>query len=129
MKLGQTLPPKSLSLACQNKANRTLKFVPERRYYDVRTMTMSEVGLDAGFWGDLYIVMGDNLGKGEFTFPFTLQTAYSLVMAHSRGFNGTWCIMFSHQIWRENAMNKKIYFVFTTDFIIERLLTAFCWFT
>lgn len=42
--------------------------VPERRYYNVRTMTMSEVGLDAGFWGDLYIVMGDNLGKGEFTF-------------------------------------------------------------
>lgn len=44
------------------------EIVPERRYYDVRIMTMSEVGLDAGFWGDLYIVMGDNLGKGEFTF-------------------------------------------------------------
>ena len=44
------------------------EIVPERRYYDVRTMTMSEVGLDAGFWGELYIVMGDNLGKGEFTF-------------------------------------------------------------
>ena len=44
------------------------EIVPERRYYDVRTITMSEVGLDAGFWGDLYIVMGDNLGKGEFTF-------------------------------------------------------------
>lgn len=44
------------------------EIVPERRYYDVRTMTMSEVGLDAGFWGDLYIVMGDNLGKGKFTF-------------------------------------------------------------
>ena len=44
------------------------EIIPERRYYDVRTMTMSEVGLDAGFWGDLYIVMGDNLGKGEFTF-------------------------------------------------------------
>ena len=44
------------------------EIVPERRYYDVRTMTMSEVGLDAGFWGNLYIVMGDNLGKGEFTF-------------------------------------------------------------
>ena len=41
---------------------------PERRYYDVRTMTMSEVGLAGGFWGDLYIVMGDPLGKGEFTF-------------------------------------------------------------
>ncbi|MEY8873852.1 heme lyase NrfEFG subunit NrfE [uncultured Haemophilus sp.] len=44
------------------------EILPERRYYDVRTMTMREVGLDAGFWGDLYIVMGDNLGKGEFTF-------------------------------------------------------------
>ena len=44
------------------------KIIPERRYYDVRTMTMSEVGLDGGFWGDLYIVMGDSLGKGEFTF-------------------------------------------------------------
>lgn len=44
------------------------EILPGRRYYDVRTMTMSEVGLDAGFWGDLYIVMGDNLGKGEFTF-------------------------------------------------------------
>ena len=44
------------------------EIVPERRYYDVRTMTMSEVGLDAGLWGDLYIVMGDNLGNGEFTF-------------------------------------------------------------
>ncbi|AOF52674.1 Cytochrome c-type heme lyase subunit nrfE, nitrite reductase complex assembly [Pasteurellaceae bacterium NI1060] len=42
--------------------------VPERRYYDVRTMTMSEVGLNGNFWGDLYIVMGDALGKGEFTF-------------------------------------------------------------
>ncbi|MBF0750725.1 MULTISPECIES: heme lyase NrfEFG subunit NrfE [unclassified Pasteurella] len=42
--------------------------IPERRYYDVRTMTMSEVGLSSGFWGDLYIVMGDALGKGEFTF-------------------------------------------------------------
>lgn len=44
------------------------EIIAERRYYDVRTMTMSEVGLDAGFWGDLYIVMGDNLGQGEFTF-------------------------------------------------------------
>ncbi|OOF68772.1 heme lyase CcmF/NrfE family subunit [Rodentibacter caecimuris] len=42
--------------------------LPERRYYDVRTMTMSEVGLAGGFLGDLYIVMGDSLGKGEFTF-------------------------------------------------------------
>lgn len=41
---------------------------PERRYYDVRTMNMSEVGIEWGFWGDLYILMGDRLGHGEFTF-------------------------------------------------------------
>ncbi|MBN6711474.1 heme lyase NrfEFG subunit NrfE [Haemophilus haemoglobinophilus] len=41
---------------------------PERRHYDVRTMNMSEVGLQWGWFGDLYIVMGDKLGVGEFTF-------------------------------------------------------------
>ena len=46
---------------------------PERRYYDVRTMNMSEVGIDWGWFGDIYIVMGDKLTKesgitGEFTF-------------------------------------------------------------
>ncbi|WP_424404662.1 heme lyase NrfEFG subunit NrfE [Pasteurella sp. PK-2025] len=41
---------------------------PERRYYDVRTMNMSEVGIDWGWLGDVYIVMGDKLGQGEFTF-------------------------------------------------------------
>ncbi len=41
---------------------------PERRYYDVRGMTMSEVGLQSGWLGDLYIVMGDKTGRGEFTF-------------------------------------------------------------
>ena len=46
---------------------------PERRYYDVRTMNMSEVGLQWGWLGDLYIVMGDKLTgqntvPGEFTF-------------------------------------------------------------
>lgn len=44
------------------------ELAPERRHYDVRTMTMSEVGLNGGLLGDLYIVMGDALGKGEFTF-------------------------------------------------------------
>lgn len=41
---------------------------PERRYYEVRTMNMSEAGIQWGFSGDLYIVMGDRLGNGEFTF-------------------------------------------------------------
>ncbi|URL03045.1 heme lyase NrfEFG subunit NrfE [Avibacterium sp. 20-126] len=41
---------------------------PERRYYDVRTMNMSEVGLYWSLLGDIYIVMGDKLGAGEFSF-------------------------------------------------------------
>ncbi|WP_439294870.1 heme lyase NrfEFG subunit NrfE [Lonepinella sp. BR2882] len=46
---------------------------PERRYYDVRAMNMSEVGIEWGFLGDIYIVMGDKLTlqsgiDGEFTF-------------------------------------------------------------
>ncbi|MFQ1022643.1 heme lyase NrfEFG subunit NrfE [Avibacterium paragallinarum] len=41
---------------------------PERRYYDVRTMNMSEVGLHWGLAGDIYIVMGDKFGNGEFSF-------------------------------------------------------------
>lgn len=41
---------------------------PERRHYAVRTMNMSEVAIDSGLFGDIYIVMGDKLGKGEFTF-------------------------------------------------------------
>lgn len=41
---------------------------PERRYYDVRTMNMSEVGLYGSLMGDIYIVMGDKFGAGEFSF-------------------------------------------------------------
>ncbi|MFZ7198549.1 heme lyase NrfEFG subunit NrfE [Avibacterium avium] len=41
---------------------------PERRYYEVRTMNMSEVGLYWNLLGDIYIVMGDKLGEGEFSF-------------------------------------------------------------
>ncbi|MDG6894744.1 heme lyase NrfEFG subunit NrfE [Volucribacter amazonae] len=41
---------------------------PERRHYDVRTMNMSEVGLQRGWFGDLYIVMGDKLAPNEFAF-------------------------------------------------------------
>ncbi|MDH2997569.1 cytochrome C biogenesis protein CcmF [Pasteurellaceae bacterium LFhippo2] len=41
---------------------------PERRYYDVRTMTMAEVGLAHYGFDDLYIVMGDKLGKYEYAF-------------------------------------------------------------
>ena len=41
---------------------------PERRYYDVRTMTMAEVGLYHHFLDDIYIVMGDKFGNLEYAF-------------------------------------------------------------
>ncbi|QIM69065.1 heme lyase NrfEFG subunit NrfE [Basfia succiniciproducens] len=41
---------------------------PERRYYEVRTMNMSEVGIQWGVLGDIYIVMGDKLAPNEFSF-------------------------------------------------------------
>ncbi|MDO4697927.1 MAG: heme lyase NrfEFG subunit NrfE [Pasteurellaceae bacterium] len=41
---------------------------PERRYYDVRTMTMAEVGLAHKGLDDIYIVMGDKLGSQEYAF-------------------------------------------------------------
>lgn len=41
---------------------------PERRYYDVRTMTMAEVGLYHHIFDDIYIVMGDKLGIKEYAF-------------------------------------------------------------
>ena len=41
---------------------------PERRYYDVRTMTMAEVGLYHHYLDDIYIVMGDKFGNLEYAF-------------------------------------------------------------
>ncbi|AUI66446.1 MULTISPECIES: heme lyase CcmF/NrfE family subunit [Glaesserella] len=41
---------------------------PERRYYDVRTMTMAEVGLAHKGLDDIYVVMGDKLGHKEYAF-------------------------------------------------------------
>lgn len=42
--------------------------VPERRYYDIRTMTMAEVGLSHQGLDDVYIVMGDKFGNQEYAF-------------------------------------------------------------
>ncbi|WGE57360.1 heme lyase NrfEFG subunit NrfE [Actinobacillus equuli] len=51
------------------KAGEELALVaPERRYYDVRTMTMAEVGLYHHGLDDVYIVMGDKFGNLEYAF-------------------------------------------------------------
>lgn len=52
-----------------SKAGKTLaQIIPERRYYDIRTMTMAEVGLYHHGLHDLYIVMGDKFGNLEYAF-------------------------------------------------------------
>lgn len=52
-----------------SKEGETLANVmPERRYYDVRTMTMAEVGLYHHYLDDIYIVMGDKFGHLEYAF-------------------------------------------------------------
>jgi len=98
------------------------EIVPERRYYDVRTMTMSEVGLDAGFWGDLYIVMGDNLGKGEFTFRLHYKPLIRWLWLGG-------ILMALGALCSAINLKRKRDIVFTADFVIEHLLTAFCWLT
>lgn len=54
----------SISKVGENLATVT----PERRYYDVRTMTMAEVGLYHHYLDDIYIVMGDKFGNLEYAF-------------------------------------------------------------
>ncbi|NKF51966.1 heme lyase CcmF/NrfE family subunit [Shewanella sp. WXL01] len=39
---------------------------PDRRQYNVRTMDMTEAGIDWGFFRDLYITMGDPLSMTQF---------------------------------------------------------------
>ena len=52
-----------------SKAGKMLaQIIPERRYYDIRTMTMAEVGLYHHGLHDLYIVMGDKFGNLEYAF-------------------------------------------------------------
>jgi cytochrome c nitrate reductase biogenesis protein NrfE len=51
-------------------ANRSKKIVavlkPERRHYNVRSMLMSEPGIQWGLFGDLYSVMGEKIGPQDY---------------------------------------------------------------
>lgn len=67
--LGQNYTAEVATFAISDSDNRLLATVePERRYYDVRTMTMAEVGLYHHGVDDIYIVMGDRLGSREYAF-------------------------------------------------------------
>ncbi|MGL4836066.1 MAG: cytochrome c-type biogenesis CcmF C-terminal domain-containing protein, partial [Shewanella sp.] len=39
---------------------------PDRRQYNVRTMDMTEAGIDWGLFRDLYVTMGDPISRTEF---------------------------------------------------------------
>lgn len=67
--LGQNYTAEVATIALSDRHNQTLSLLkPERRHYDVRTMTMAEVGLFHALLDDIYIVMGDKLGKKEYAF-------------------------------------------------------------
>jgi cytochrome c-type biogenesis protein CcmF len=40
---------------------------PEKRTYLVQTKPMTEAGLDAGFWRDIYVSLGEPLGGGDWS--------------------------------------------------------------
>jgi len=44
------------------------KMEPARRIYNVQTMPMTEAAIDAGFTRDLFIAIGEDLGKGAWSF-------------------------------------------------------------
>ncbi len=47
-----------------------MKLRPEKRVYNVRTMPMTEAGIDAGFTRDLYASIGDEVGVNAWSFRF-----------------------------------------------------------
>lgn len=67
----------------------------ERRYYDVRTMNMSEVGIKWGWLSDLYIVMGNKISANEFAFrlhykPYIRWLWFGGLLAMLGGFIAVW---------------------------------------
>ncbi len=40
---------------------------PEKRTYLVQTKPMTEAGIDAGFWRDIYVSLGEPLGQGDWS--------------------------------------------------------------
>ncbi len=66
--LGPNFTSEQAHFEIYQDGHKVTELFPERRYYEVRTMNMSEVGIQWGILGDIYIVMGDKLGPGEFSF-------------------------------------------------------------
>ncbi|MBF0785353.1 heme lyase NrfEFG subunit NrfE [Muribacter muris] len=67
--VGQNYTAEIAAFTISDRQHRPLGTVyPERRYYDIRTMTMAEVGLAHKGLDDIYIVMGDKFGNKEYAF-------------------------------------------------------------
>ncbi len=66
--IGQNYTAESVAIHIYDGERYLDTVYPERRYYDVRTMTMAEVGLAHYGLDDIYVVMGDKLGHKEYAF-------------------------------------------------------------
>lgn len=108
--LGPNFTSEKAQFAIYKEGKLIAQLYPERRHYDVRTMNMSEVGLQWGWRGDLYIVMGDKLAPNEFAFrlhykPFVrFLWLGSLIMAMG-ALLALWGLIRSHRT--ENKIKNK----------------------
>lgn len=66
--IGENYTAEKAQFAIFDGQQQIAQVFPERRYYDIRTMTMAEVGLFHHGLNDIYIVMGDKLGGKEYAF-------------------------------------------------------------
>lgn len=66
--LGANYTAEQAVFSISQAGEKLAQITPERRYYDIRTMTMAEVGLYHHGLHDLYIVMGDKFGNLEYAF-------------------------------------------------------------
>lgn len=62
----------------RNKAKSKV-LTAEKRYYDLRGLVMSEVGILPFMDGDLYLVMGDKLGLNHYRFQLSFKPFVSLL--------------------------------------------------
>lgn len=45
--------------------SKSVRMLPEKRYYPVRSMAMTEAAIEAGFWRDLYVALGTPAATGN----------------------------------------------------------------
>ncbi|MGL5811905.1 MAG: heme lyase NrfEFG subunit NrfE [Aeromonas sp.] len=64
--LGPNYTAERITLSVHKDGKEVARLTPERRHYSVRTMNMNEPGIEWGFFGDLYVVLGEKMGPNAY---------------------------------------------------------------